>query len=370
MDFAESVSALADHAQKIRNGLATEEATKTALVMPFIQALGYNVFNPLEVVPEFVADIAGKKGEKVDYAIMQDGKPIMIIECKVCGANLNEIKRDQLHRYFLTLDSSIGILTDGIRYLFFSSASDGKNMDATPFMEFNLDDIDPTLLPELRKLCKGKFDLKTTLDTVDELKANRLIKERLAKNLETPQEGFISYFISEAQVKKATAKVREQYVGYVKRAFTEFIAEQVDSRLKIALTATPKKEDAPAEPVQGGQTVVLGNTQGDGITTTPLEVEGYHIVRAIVSNVVAPGDVIARDAVNYCAILFEDNNRKPVCRLHFNNANNLRLEIFDTEKKGCIHKLETVSDIYAHTDALRETVSRYVRGKESGTDKS
>ena len=246
MDFSESIAALADRAQKVKGSLKTEEATKNALVMPFIKALGYDVFNPLEVEPEFTADIAGKKGEKVDYAIMQDGKPIMIIECKTCGTNLNTINRDQLHRYFLTLDSSIGILTDGIHYLFFSCSDDGKNMDTTPFMEFDIENIDPTLIPELRKLCKGKFDLKTTLETVNELKFNRQIKLALSKNMETPEDGFIGYFMGEAGV-RATAKAREQFVGYVKRAFTEFINEQIDSRLKTALSATPKKEETPQQ---------------------------------------------------------------------------------------------------------------------------
>jgi len=163
MDFAEIIKALAERAQKIKGNLNTEEATKNALVLPFIKTLGYDVYDPTEVVPEFIADIAGKKGERVDYAIMQNGKPIMIIECKGFGTNLDSINRDQLRSYFLALDSSIGILTDGIRYLFFSTADDGKHMDTMPFMEFNLDNIDPTLVPELQKLGKGKFDIKTTL---------------------------------------------------------------------------------------------------------------------------------------------------------------------------------------------------------------
>lgn len=95
MDFIEEIKAIAEKAQKIKGELSTEEATKTALIMPFIKALGYDVFDHREVVPEFIADIAGRKGEKVDYAIMQDGKPIMIIECKCCGASLDDTKREQ-----------------------------------------------------------------------------------------------------------------------------------------------------------------------------------------------------------------------------------------------------------------------------------
>lgn len=48
--------------------------------MPFISALGYDVFNPTEVIPEFTADVGTKKGEKVDYAIKKDDKIIILIE--------------------------------------------------------------------------------------------------------------------------------------------------------------------------------------------------------------------------------------------------------------------------------------------------
>jgi len=68
--------------------------------MPFINVLGYDVFDPTEVVPEFTADIGTKKGEKVDYAIMKDGKPIILFECKWSGADLNKEHASQLHRYF------------------------------------------------------------------------------------------------------------------------------------------------------------------------------------------------------------------------------------------------------------------------------
>lgn len=242
MDFSEEIKSLADRAQKVKGTLNTEEATKTALILPFIRALGYDVFNPLEVVPEFVADVAGRKGEKVDYAIMQDGKPIIIIECKCCGAALNSSTCAQLHRYFLTLDSSVGILTDGVQYLFYSNTNDGKKMDSVPFMEFNLENIDPTLIPELRKISKGKFDLKTTLDTVNGLRFNRQIKRLLAQQMDDPSKGFVDYFIRETYEGRPAQKVRNLFFGYVKRAFSEFVTEQIDERLKSALAATSKKE--------------------------------------------------------------------------------------------------------------------------------
>lgn len=354
MDFAEAITALSEKAQKLKGNLATEEATKTALILPFIKELGYDIFNPLEVVPEFIADIPGMKGEKVDYAIMHEGKPSIMIECKCCGINLNEVKRNQLHRYFVTQESVIAILTDGIRYLFFAKDSEGRKMEEEPFMEFDLESIDPTLLPELRKLCKGRFDLQKTLETVNELKFNRQIKLLLAQNLEAPQENFVTYFMKEFGI-RAHQKAVEQFTGYVKRAVTEFVDEQIDARLKTALAATSKKEVTPALADDAEQS----DGQGNRIETTQEEIDGFNIVKAIMCKVVNPERIHMRDQQSYCGVLLDNKNTKPICRLHFNAASVKYLETFDAEKNGIKHKIEGVQDIYKFEDALRATAGYY-----------
>ncbi|WP_229413028.1 hypothetical protein [Massilia alkalitolerans] len=100
MDLIDQLRTLATRIQNTKSLIQTEEATKNAMVMPFIQLLGYNVFDPTEVTPELVADIGTKKGEKVDYAILRDGDPIMLFECKKCGADLHINHAGQLFRYF------------------------------------------------------------------------------------------------------------------------------------------------------------------------------------------------------------------------------------------------------------------------------
>lgn len=82
MDFKDQIKQLSDRAEKLKDSLQTEEATKNALIMPFLQAMGYDVFNPLEVMPEFTCDIGTKKGEKIDYAIFRDNQPVVLVECK------------------------------------------------------------------------------------------------------------------------------------------------------------------------------------------------------------------------------------------------------------------------------------------------
>ncbi len=138
MDLIDRLRDLASRLEKIVAQLQTEEATKNALVMPFINALGYNVFDPLEVVPEFTADVGTKKGEKVDYAIMQDGKPIILMEVKAANCNLDNAHCSQLYRYFSVTDARFSVLTNGIHYRFFSDLESPNKMDARPFLEVDM----------------------------------------------------------------------------------------------------------------------------------------------------------------------------------------------------------------------------------------
>ena len=157
MDFKDSIFQLAERVSALKESIQTEEATKNAFIMPFIQILGYDVFNPLEVVPEMDCDITKKKGEKIDYAIMKDGVPVMLIECKHWKQDLN-LHDNQLKRYFVASKAKFGVLTNGIVYRFYTDLIKENIMDDVPFLEINLEKIRETQIEEVKKFCKGVFD--------------------------------------------------------------------------------------------------------------------------------------------------------------------------------------------------------------------
>jgi len=165
MDFIDHLRDLSIRIQKQAAGIQTEEATKTAFVMPFIAALGYNVFDPTEVTPELVADVGTKKGEKVDYAVLKDGNPIILFECKWCGSDLDSENASQLYRYFSVTPARFGILTNGIVYRFYSDLENQNVMDAKPFLELDLLNIKEPLVEEVKKFSKSTFDLDNILLT-------------------------------------------------------------------------------------------------------------------------------------------------------------------------------------------------------------
>ena len=358
MDFAERISQLSDHAQSVtKASVGTEEGCKMALVLPFIQALGYDYTNPREVIPEFTADYGVKKGEKVDYAIMHDGKPILLIECKCFGSHLDIARESQLGRYFTNTEARIAILTDGIEYRFYTDLEQTNKMDQKPFMVFNLSSIDESLIEELRKLSKDKFDLEATLSAASELKYVREIKKLLAKQMEDPDEEFVRFFARQVYSGAITQKVKNQFYNVVKKAFNDFLVETLKEDFESYMTV---KRNVSKEAVESEAEKPSDEPQeNNGIVTTEEEWNGYYIVKAILSNTVDPKRVTIRDTKSYCGILLDDNNRKPICRVRFDYATKRCLSLFHEENSENIVEIESVEDIYKYADELRKTVKSY-----------
>lgn len=348
MSFDDQIKALSQRVPSLKDHLKTEEATKNALVMPFIKALGYDVFNPQEVIPEFTADIGVKKGEKVDYAIMQDNEMTMLIECKKAKTDLSEADISQLYRYFTVTKARIAILTNGVQYRFYTDLDAPNKMDSRPFLEVDLENLRDSALAEVRRLTKEKFDLDRMLSAASELKYTSEIKNILNGQFENPHEEFVRFFFCQANPhSRFTAAAKQQFTDLVKSAFQQFVSERVSDRLRSAL------EDV--QPGAEPEEVELD----DGIVTTEEEIEGYHIVRAIVSGVVDPERVVYRDTRSYMGILLDNNNRKPICRLRFNNPQKKYIGWFNEQKQEQQEPIQKLTDIYKYAEKFMATVQQY-----------
>lgn len=347
MDFIDHLRGLSARVATTKDMLQTEEATKNAMVMPFIQILGYNVFDPLEVTPELVSDIGTKKGEKVDYAILREGKPIILFECKKAGADLHINHASQLFRYFHVTTARFGVLTNGLVYRFFTDLDQPNKMDQKPFFEFNILDFKDRDVEELKKFAKAAFDVDAIMTTANDLKYTRAIQNRLADWIINPSEEFVRLVsIDLLGNKRFTPAVKDQFTLITKRAFEQLLGERINERLKGAMTpeASPAVEAVtPVIPVDGMVEPL--------VVTTDEELEGFHIVRSIVRSVVSPRRIFLRDAQSYCAILLDDNNRKPICRLRFNNVQKLFLGLVDGKDEERV-AIESVDDIYNYSDRI------------------
>ncbi len=362
MDFIEKIQDIAQRIPKQIDHIHTEEATKSAFVMPFIKALGFDVFNPLEVIPEYVADVGTKKGEKVDYAIKIDDKIALLVECKWCGADLDQCHASQLYRYFACTDARFAILTNGIYYKFFSDLDEKNRMDERPFFEFNLSTFDDEKVVELKKFTKSAFNLDNILTTASDLKYTGAIKQFFADELNNPSVEFVKFFASRAYSGRLTQPVVEQFSDIVKRATSQVIRDKVNNRLKSALDAD-QDEGAPAienqnPPGDASPEAEPEQENDSGIVTTDEEIDAFNIVRAIGREVVDVSRINMRDRASYCGVLLDDNNRKPICRFHFNTKQKyLGLLQQKAEEKVAI---EDLNDIFKYTERIKATINEYL----------
>ncbi|MBF4584087.1 type I restriction enzyme HsdR N-terminal domain-containing protein [Curtobacterium sp. VKM Ac-2865] len=363
MDFEERLAALAVKVQNQREAIQTEEATKNAFVMPFISTiLGYDVFNPLEVVPEFTADVGVKRGEKVDYAIMRDGEVQILIECKKSTEPLKIEHASQLFRYFSVTNARIAVLTNGEVYNFYTDLDAPNKMDDRPFLVLDLSDIDETLLPELRKLTKDVFDLDSIISAAEELKYVGAIKREIAAQFREPDEAFVKLFTARVYEGRFTQEVKTQFSTLVAKASKQYLNEQVNDRLKTALGASysaPIQTTPVAEPITSEAAAEDDLARDTEIATTLEELEGYQIVKAIACSEVKPERIAHRDQKSYFAVLLDDNNRKPIARLWFNGKKQKYLGLFDDDKVETKHAIESLDGIYEHAEAIRGAVARY-----------
>ncbi len=355
MAFIDQLKELGTRAEKLQSQLKTEEATKNALIMPFITALGYDVFDPHEVNPELTADVGVKKGEKVDYAIMRESSPVILFECKGVSADLEKLTPSQLYRYFSVTTARFGIFTNGLNYQFFSDLEAPNKMDARPFLEFDIREVNEQLAEGIERFKKDRFDIDLILSSATDLKYAKGIKRILSEELINPSEEFVKMFAARVYDGKMTKTVKEQFTAITKRAFNEFVVERVQKRLTNALERVGNAdlssvdEGAPAD--------------SQSLVTTDEEVEAFHIVKAILREVVDAGRVFMRDTQSYCGVLLDDNNRKPICRLFFNSGQK-RLVLFDAQRQPVRHAIQSINDIYQFADALKATALLYDHGGE------
>lgn len=373
MDFSDGVANLAKKIRDMGQVIETEEATKNAFIMPFISnVLGYDVFDPAEVIPEFTADVGVKRGEKVDYAILKDGKVQILIECKKLGDTLDLKYASQLFRYFAVTESRIAILTNGQEYHVFTDADMPNRMDERPFLVFDLLDIDRTLLPEIQKLSKDAFDLESVVSAAEELKYISGIRKIIATEAKEPSDEWVRFFVGRLYEGRTTQRIVDQFRPLVTKALSQYIGDQVNSRLKTALD----DEGMPVVQQPGGSAVPISTDGAAGIAdpaaggvvsdvvTTDEELEGFNIVRAIAAAEIDPERVAYRDGKVYFAILLDDNNRKPLIRLHLNSKNKKFVTTFEGGKDGTRRDIDSVVDIYRTAgDAIRATIRQYEAGK-------
>ena len=212
-----------------------------------------------------------KKGEKVDYAILRDGKPIILFECKHHAADLGKVHASQLYRYFSVTDARFSVLTNGILYWFYTDLDAPNKMDEKPFFEFNMLDIKESAVEELKKFSKASFDLNYILTTAAELKYTREIKRLLFEQMQEPTDEFVRFFAAYVYTGHMTQQAREQFAQLTRQAFKQLVNDQINERLKTALASDPTTPTLQVVELASSATPERQGARNDGVDTTEEE---------------------------------------------------------------------------------------------------
>ena len=356
MDFIDQLKQFSKRVESMKDNIQTEEATKTAIIMPFFSMLGYDVFNPQEFIPEFVADVGIKKGEKVDYAIMKDGDPIILIECKSISEKL-EKHDSQLFRYFGTTTAKFAILSNGQYYRFYTDLDNPNKMDENPFLTINILDIKDNQVPELKKFCKSVFDIDEIFSTASELKYVQEFKQVFASQLDTPSDEFTKLFLTSCYSGAKTQSVIEKFRPLLRKALLDYISETMNDKIKTALGGSggsvsvpeQKPEETPAEPQQ----------EKNRIVTTEEELEAYFIIKNLLAEKTDIHNITYKDTESYINMLYKGNTRKWICRLRLTDSQKI-LIIPDENKKEIKYTLKDIYEIQSYKEELEKVLERYL----------
>lgn len=321
-----------------------------ALIAPFIQALGYDIFNPTEVKPEFSADLPGiKQGERVDYAVLENGQPKILVEAKPYTTDLRSAEMGQLSRYFQATNARIGILTNGQTFLFYSDLDKPNLMDERPFAEINLFDLKSAPLEQIKQMSKAMFDIDTLLSTAERLKYLRGVKEQLKAELTDPSEWLVKEMAARVHsARRTSSQLLEKFKPIVVDAIKAYINDRINERLSSAMEADRAQVEVVDEPSDAA------SNDESGIVATKEEYEGLYIIRAICASEIDPSRLTEKDTKTYCNVLLDNNSWKSVVRMHFNGSQK-KLEIFDDAEPKMV-PLESVSSIYQVAERIRSAL--------------
>lgn len=356
MDFKDSILQLAEKIERQKDDIATEEATKTSFIMPMIAALGYDVFNPFEVVPEMDCDLT-KRGDRIDYAIIKDNQPILLMECKHCKQNL-DAHSTQLAKYYAASNARFGVLTNGIEYRFYTDLEKQNIMDEKPFLIINMLDLSDDDINKLKKFHKSYYNESEILSNAQELQITIQIKDLLVRNLKQPGDEFTRYFVRCINDWKSSSKLIEQYKPILKKSIQDVLNDMISDRLSSAMKneeqnacETDKQctaSDSDNNTLPDGVVSIT-----DGIITTQEEIDAYNIIRSILRKDIDVKRIKYKDYKSYFTINLDGSVWWWVCRLSLGKR----------KKQFCIPKdkyssnewidIESIDDIFKYADKIK-----------------
>lgn len=350
MNLTTELYSLSERVQQLKDQITTEESTKMALIAPLFQTLGYDIFNPSEFCPEYTADVGIKKGEKVDYAILLNGHPIILIEAKSINRKL-EKQDSQLFRYFSTTNARFAILTNGIIYKFYTDLSEKNRMDREPFYELNMLNLTEDDINTLSQFAKSNFNEEDILYNASLLKYANIFRLELEKQFSNPSDEFVRFFLKEHYKGTKTQNVVDKFKPVLKKSINDYLDEMTKERMTSLVNNTGYvSTPAPSSPELSEQ-----------------ELDAVMKFKTILNNLVDMEEVTYKQTDSYLAILHNGNTRKWIARIIISDSK-ITLILPDENKNECRYKLDSIQDLDSYSEQLNTILNNYLNPTTSKSE--
>lgn len=353
MTFIENLRSFITKRKSVLEQIKSEDQAKLSLVFPFLRQLGYDTTDPTEIVPEFTSDFATKKGEKVDVAILVDGEPAVLIECKAPNADLTA-HNGQLYRYFSVTKAKFAILTNGMDYWFFSDVDEPNKMDGKPFMTINIFEASDADLQELQRFEKSTFDPSQVAESAEQLKKMNLVKNVIFRELKEPSDDLVKLVCREVYTGRLTQAKLDEFKIITTKAIKEHQREYLNAHLQKAIDRiSDDSGDSKNEALDVAETHVEPADGENGITR--LEEDALRVVKAILARDVSPGRLSLRGSKSYNTLVLDGKVRKRVTIFKFRKRKNV-IEVLDEASSK--FPVESEDEIYLYSEAFRNSLAR------------
>lgn len=317
MGLFEDLRNLSEQVKKRKDYIQGEEATKHSLVLPFLQVLGFDVYDPREVKPEYVADFAtklsGKQLRKVDYALYVRGELSIFLECKAVDVAVED-QEGQLAQYFNSTPSvKLGIITNGIQYRFFTDLRLQHIMDSEPFLDFNILSFTEREAEALKPLTKESYNGSSVQRYAEEIISAEKVTALIGELLTNPSENFVRFILDELDLVagKKNANVIGRFTPIVKKAMQAALLSMMTKSFQQGLTPPPAAPPEPPAPEPSLQAVDktlpaaepgTGTKEGGGAVTTEEELAIFQIVSRLCGESSLKSAVKYKDTTAYFGI--------------------------------------------------------------------
>lgn len=324
-----------EHVNKVREHCATEETTKQALILPFLDILGFNAYDPQKVKAEYGADFPGvKSGERVDYALFCQGVPVMFIEAKSCKEKMDN-HCPQLSRYFnSTPEVTISAITNGIEWRFFTDLKEKNIMDSTPFLRIMMDDIKDSDAEQLFRFRHDKFKPEALRTLAEESVYISAFVKVVSASLREVDHEFVRYVAGRANIgRQLNQRFIESITPLVRQAVERSVSEMVVSGLSSRTSpATPESNDNETNNTAVDERADIVDSENPNIVTTYNE---RVLLEKIVSIAGQEHDLQAKDTESYYSVLFQGKTNRWLVRYYDKkNRSSIQLPIDISEIAG------------------------------------